>query len=39
MANEEVKQAVEKAMTDLKEVLISEPCLSLPEADNPEFLV
>ena len=26
-------------MTDLKKVLISEPCLSLPEADNPEFLV
>jgi hypothetical protein len=39
MDSTETYRMVEKAMTDLKRVLTSEPCLSLPEADNPEFLV
>jgi hypothetical protein len=30
---------IEKAMAELKEILTSEPCLALPEAENCEFLV
>jgi hypothetical protein len=39
MEDTENVREIEKAMTEVKEIMAAEPCLALPESDNCEFLL